>query len=169
MFQLIYLKHTTLATIYGGVIPHEESFNIAKLMRADVVPKSSKRSILGFRCQMVVDDTPNEELPLLILVIITNYDIFQILTDEGSSCDIMYEELFHKLKLKLEQMRSLAGGLLTMFNESFNQTLGTIALPTAFREGKTSTSRRTIQVKLLQVKLLPVPFKTTLASLGAVS
>ncbi|GAU25750.1 hypothetical protein TSUD_216820 [Trifolium subterraneum] len=64
------------------------------------------------------------------------------------------------------------GGPLVPFNESVTQPLGIIILPTTFRDGKTSTSRRTIQVKFLVIPctsvyncILGTP---TLASLGGV-
>ncbi|GAU49461.1 hypothetical protein TSUD_407500 [Trifolium subterraneum] len=85
-----------------------------------------------------VDGIPIAELPLLlVLATITNHDVSWILIDEGSSCDIMYEELFHNLMLKPEHMTPYAGGPLTTFNESHTQPLEILALPTSFEDKRT--------------------------------
>jgi hypothetical protein len=63
-----------------------------------------RRPILGFGYQELVDGFPNKELPLIIGVTISNHELSRILIDEGSSFNIMYKELFSKLKLKKEYM-----------------------------------------------------------------
>jgi hypothetical protein len=57
------------------------------------------------------DEVPIEKLPLLIVATITNHDMSRVLIDEGSSFDIMYEELFYKLKLNKSFYHSTLEGL----------------------------------------------------------
>jgi hypothetical protein len=52
----------------------------------DPRPKTHMKTDLGFD---MVDDSPNEKLPLIIRATIANHEVARILVDHGSSCDIM--------------------------------------------------------------------------------
>jgi hypothetical protein len=57
------------------------------------------------------DEVPIEKLPLLIVATLTSHDMSRVLIDEGSSFDIMYEELFYKLKLNKSTCHPTLEGL----------------------------------------------------------
>jgi hypothetical protein len=100
--------HRIIITIFCGIYPREESHYITK--RKIQNPKPIEWSILDFGDQDLVDDTPNEKLPLLIRSAIANHKVSWILVDQGSSCDIMYEELFISFKLKMSMYSRTPGG-----------------------------------------------------------
>lgn len=47
---------------------------------------------------------PNEIFPLVIMTTMENFDVSRIIIDGGSSCDIIYIELFDKLGLKKDKL-----------------------------------------------------------------
>lgn len=61
--------------------------------------KASGRPVLGFRDSEKVRGILSKLLPLVITIIIGQFDVFQILIDDGSSCDIIYSSLFEKMVL----------------------------------------------------------------------
>jgi hypothetical protein len=100
--------HRTIVTISGSIYPREELHYITK--RKIQKPKPTEIPILDVTDQDLVDDTPNEKLPLLIRSAIANHKVSWILVDQGSSCDIMYEELFISFKLKMSMYSRTPGG-----------------------------------------------------------
>ncbi|MCI17421.1 hypothetical protein A2U01_0038568, partial [Trifolium medium] len=128
----------------------------------DTDPKPPRRLIMGFG---------DHKFPLIVLATIANHDVSRMLIDEGSSHEIMYEELFLKLNLK-EHLMQYTGEPLMTLDDSPTQPLGIVILSTTFQDGKTRASRRTIQVKFLVVSCTSVYNyilgRLTLASLGAV-
>lgn len=82
------------------------------------VKEKLKRSITRFRDNEKVGNIPNEIFSLVIMETMDNFDVSRILIDEGSSCDIIYVELFKKLGLKKEKMSPYTGCDLQAFNDS---------------------------------------------------
>jgi hypothetical protein len=77
--------HRTIVTISGSIYPREELHYITK--RKIQNPKPTERPILDFRDQDLVDDTPNEKLPLLIRSICHRQP--QSFLDIGGSGELM--------------------------------------------------------------------------------
>jgi hypothetical protein len=73
------------------------------------------------------------------------------LIDKGSSRDIIYEDLFLKLKIRMEHLQPYVGGPLAAFEGSLTQPHGFVVLPTTFKNKGNLTSLRTIQVRFLVV------------------
>ncbi|MCI66264.1 hypothetical protein A2U01_0087522, partial [Trifolium medium] len=61
-----------------------------------------------------------------------HHDVSRILIDQGSSCDVMYQELFEKLKLKKKDLNPYEGTDLQGFNGSTIRPWGLINLPVTF-------------------------------------
>lgn len=76
-------------------------FEILVIHRKDVstFTKILDRPMLGFFDFEKVGGFPNETFSLVIIVIIGKVDVYWILIDGGSSCDIMYLELLEKMAL----------------------------------------------------------------------
>lgn len=55
--------------------------------------------MLGLRDSEKVEGFTNKVFSLVIISIVRKFDVYLILFDEGSSCDIMYSELFKKMYL----------------------------------------------------------------------
>ncbi|MCI14526.1 hypothetical protein A2U01_0035657, partial [Trifolium medium] len=111
-------------------------------------------------------------LPLLIVATSANHDVSRILIDQGSSWYIMYEDLFLRLKIKMERLQPYVGGPLAAFDGSLTQPLGFFVLPTTFKNKGDPTSLRIIQVRFLVVLCTSgcncILGRTSLKSLGAV-
>jgi hypothetical protein len=158
-------------TYVGGAraVTEQKTHHIEKRKNQD--PKTIRRPILCFDDQGLVEGSPNEKLPLLIRVIITNHEVSSILVDQGSSCDIMYEELFTKLQVKDENVQPYLVGLLATLDGSLTQPPGFVTLPTTFKNKLDPVSRRTIQVKFLiipyELRYNCILGRTNLNSLGA--
>ncbi|XP_028052739.1 uncharacterized protein LOC114257166 [Camellia sinensis] len=65
---------------------------------------------------------------LVVILRVKNYDIKQILIDQGSSCEIMYYETFKQLKLEDKDLAP-ATSLLVGFNSMLEWPVGKIILP----------------------------------------
>lgn len=63
--------------------------------------KTPDRPMLGFTDYEKVEEIPNEIFQLMITTMIRHFDVFQILIDGGSSCDIMYKKLMGVQRLEL--------------------------------------------------------------------
>lgn len=84
-----------------------------------VIKKSKEdKYILGFRDCKKVHDVSNVMLLLVITATIENYLGSRILINDGSSCNIMYPDIFRKLGLCEWDLRSYKGGNLLTFNDS---------------------------------------------------
>ncbi|MCI90704.1 hypothetical protein A2U01_0111998, partial [Trifolium medium] len=53
--------------------------------------------MLGFNDTEYSGGTPKKIFPLIVIATMANHDVSRILIDQGSSCDVMYQELFEKL------------------------------------------------------------------------
>lgn len=104
-------KHQYIAIITGSTLQVNASSKgtmerkITKLMGINkkgksISIKSPKRPKLGFWDSEKVEGILNDMFPLMITITISHFDAFQILIDDGSSCDIIYSELFEKIGLK---------------------------------------------------------------------
>jgi hypothetical protein len=135
--------------------------------------KVSYKTLLGFTDCDLVNGSPNEDLPLIIIATIANADISRILIDQGSSSDIMYSELFTRLRIKEGWLQPYHGGPLAAFNGSITQPIGSIILPIMFKKEGDLAYARTIQIRF---PVLPcesnyncILRRTTLKLLGEVS
>jgi hypothetical protein len=61
---------------------------------------------------------PNKVYPFVIVVNITGYNMAKALIDEGSSCNIMYDDLFAKLEMNSSNFSRHWGINLHGFDES---------------------------------------------------
>ncbi|MCH82048.1 hypothetical protein A2U01_0002844, partial [Trifolium medium] len=77
-----------------------------------------------------------------------NFDVHQILVDEGSSCDIMYTSLFKVLGLDREHLSPYVGSDLQGFNGSTSKPWGYVDLIVTSGQGETAKS---IKVKFLVI------------------
>ncbi|MCI44095.1 hypothetical protein A2U01_0065334 [Trifolium medium] len=65
-----------------------------------------------------------------------NFDVHRILVNQGSSCDIMYTELFKTLKITEKNLLPYVGADLQGFNRFTTKLWGYIDLIVNFGEGK---------------------------------
>ncbi|MCI34677.1 hypothetical protein A2U01_0055897, partial [Trifolium medium] len=89
---------------------------------------------------------PNEIFPLIVIAAMAHHDVSRILIDQGSSCDVMYQELFEKLGLKRENLNSYEVTYLQGFNGSTICPWGLINLPFTFESEESKHSRKTVEV-----------------------
>jgi hypothetical protein len=73
-------------------------------------------------------------MPISVIAAIANYDVSRILIDQGSSCDIMYNELFTKFRIEPDRLKPYHGGALSAFNDSPTQPIGSVTLPVMFQK-----------------------------------
>ncbi|PNX97956.1 hypothetical protein L195_g022015 [Trifolium pratense] len=92
--------------------------------------------------------TTNFQISLLISVDMTNTDVRRVLVDQGSSCDIMYAQLFKTLQLDETYLTPYLGSDLTGFNGATTKPWGYVDLVVTFGSQETS---KTIKVKFLVV------------------
>lgn len=59
----------------------------------------------------------NDIFPLVITTIVGHFDLSQILTNGGRSCDIMYSNMFKKIGLNKENLWPYEGSYLQAFND----------------------------------------------------
>jgi hypothetical protein len=102
----------------------QRSRSTTKRQRQDLDPKLFQRPPLGFTDHDLINGSPNEDLPLLLIANIADYDVSRILIDQGSSCDIMFNEIFSKLQIEQERHEPYHEGPLTAFHGSTTQPLG---------------------------------------------
>ncbi|MCI07920.1 hypothetical protein A2U01_0028990, partial [Trifolium medium] len=76
-----------------------------------------------------------------------NHDVSRILVDEGSSYDIIYEELFTKLGLKKENLAPYHNTYLQGFIGAITRPWGFVDLLVTFGEGEIVNSERTVDVQ----------------------
>lgn len=79
-----------------------------------------KRLILGFRDSDKVTGISNEIFLLVIITNIANFDVSRVLIEGGSSCDIMYVDLFEKIGSKKENLFSHEGSYLKKWNSDLS-------------------------------------------------
>jgi hypothetical protein len=109
----------TTFTISGGIpYEREQHQEAGKQQTIEMDNKTPVMPLLGFEDREMVDGVPNKEFRLLIIATIAGHDVARVLVDEGSSCDIMYDKLFHNLNLNTESLQPYNGGPLTGFDES---------------------------------------------------
>lgn len=86
---------------------------IAQLMEVHATTGSRRnkkeRHILGFTDKEKVNGGSNEIFPFVVFVGIWGHDVERCLIDEGISVDILYQDAFHKLGLKKEDLKSYEG------------------------------------------------------------
>lgn len=61
-----------------------------------------ERPLFGFYNSEKVGKVLNENFSLVTIVTISYFDVSRVLIDGGSSCDIMYADLFEKIGLNKE-------------------------------------------------------------------
>lgn len=75
------------------------------------------KSILGLQDNKNVKKISNVKLPLVVNVAITNHLVLRISTDDGSSCDSMYINIFMKLGLRNWDLMPYEGKNLLTLND----------------------------------------------------
>lgn len=80
-------------------------------------PKTLDRPMLGFRDIEKVGGVLNDIFPLVITATVGHFDLSQILINEGRSCDIMYSNMFKKIRLNKENLWPYEGSYLQAFND----------------------------------------------------
>ncbi|MCH90267.1 hypothetical protein A2U01_0011180, partial [Trifolium medium] len=117
---------TTTSIIGGPSNPKGRSGGTTKRWIAEMCsvktdtanPKKGGRLVLGFNDDEYPGGTPNEIFPLIVIATMAHHDVSRILIDQGSSCDVMYQELLEKLGMKKEDLSSNEGTDLQGFNGS---------------------------------------------------
>jgi len=90
---------------------------------------------------------PNKVYPLVIVVNITGSDMAKALIEEGSSCNIMYDDLFVKLEMNSRNFSKHRGINLLGFDESETYPWGVVDLPVQFTTNQ--GSRRKVNVQFV--------------------
>lgn len=72
----------------------------------------------------VLDQKPNKYTPLLITVVMANYEVRRNLVDQGSSADILFVDLLATLNISREDLSAYQGTDLSGFNGSKPKPLG---------------------------------------------
>lgn len=75
-----------------------------------------ERSVLGFRDNDQVRVVLNEIFLLVITTTIINFGVSQFLIDNGSSCNIMYDDIFERIGLKKQKLLPYEVSDLQSFN-----------------------------------------------------
>ncbi|MCH81098.1 hypothetical protein A2U01_0001877 [Trifolium medium] len=144
--------------------------NIASIMGGPSNPRG--RAVLGFDDHGYPGGVPNEIFPLIIIATMAHHDVSRILIDQGSSCDVMYRELFQKLGLRRDCLCPYEGTDLQGFNGSTIRPCGLVNLPVTFENKDIRNSRKTVEVQFLVIPCDSVYNcilgRLTLATLGAV-
>ncbi|MCH98019.1 hypothetical protein A2U01_0019018, partial [Trifolium medium] len=143
-------KSLTTASITGGPSnPKGRSGGTTKRRIAEMCSvitdttssREGGRPILGFNDDEYPGGTPNEIFPLIVIATMAHHDVSRILIDQGSSCDVMYQELFEKFGLKKEDLCTYEGTDLQGFNRSTICPWGLINLPVTFESKESKHSR----------------------------
>ena len=92
------------------------------------------RPLLGFTDNEKVNEIPNKELPLVIVMDIRGHDVARCLLDEGSFIEILYQDAFEKLGLKNEDLEPYDDTDLHGFNETSTLRRGYVKLGVTFIE-----------------------------------
>lgn len=79
---------------------------------------------------------PQRNVPLVIIAIMRQFDVFHILIDGGSSCDIMYSKLFGKMGIDIWSLWPYKGSNLQAFNGFVTCPRGYIELMISIGNGK---------------------------------
>ncbi|MCI09265.1 hypothetical protein A2U01_0030349, partial [Trifolium medium] len=134
--------------------------------------KEGGRPMIGFNDDEYLGDNPNEIFPLIIIATMACHDVSSVLIDQGSSCNVMYQELFERLGLKKKNLHSYEGTDLQGFNGSIIRPWGFINLPFTFENKEIRNSKKTVTVQFLVIQCNSVYNcilgRPTLAALGAV-
>ena len=91
---------------------------------------------------------PNSVIPLLIRARMANFDVHRVLVDEGSSIDVMYNQLFRTLQLNDSHISLYVGLDLQGFNGLTSKPRGYVKLMVTFSE---DTATRQVKVHFLVI------------------
>lgn len=101
---------------------------------------------------------------------IRDHDIARCLVDEGSSVDILYQDAFEKLGLRIEDLKPYEGTNLHGFNETSTRPWGYIKLGVTFGE---EMDEQTVETPFLVVSVVSIYTcilgRPTLATLDVVT
>ena len=89
---------------------------------------------ITFYLEELPGGAPNSVIPLLIRAKMANFDVHRILVDEGSSIDVMYNQLFRTLQLDDSHLSPYVGSYLQGFDGSTSKPWGYVELMVTFRE-----------------------------------
>ncbi|CAJ2674684.1 unnamed protein product [Trifolium pratense] len=110
-------------------------------------PKGQSKPI-SFYMEELPGGAANSQIPLLIRVDMANMDVRRVLVDQGSSCDIMYSQLFNTLQLDETYLTPYFGSDLSGFNGATTKPWGYVDLLVTVGSEETA---KTIKVKFLVV------------------
>ncbi|CAJ2654250.1 unnamed protein product [Trifolium pratense] len=110
-------------------------------------PKGQSKPI-SFYMEELPGGAANSQIPLLIRVDMANMDVRRVLVDQGSSCDIMYSQLFTTLQLDETYLTPYFGSDLSGFNGATTKPWGYVDLLVTVGSEETA---KTIKVKFLVV------------------
>lgn len=78
----------------------------------------------------------NKIFSLVMITTIVNFDVSRVLINGGSSCNIMYSNLFDKMGLEKEKLWPYEGSILQDFNNTTTRLLGYVKLMVTLGEGQ---------------------------------
>lgn len=84
--------------------------------KGSTLTANPEMTILEFWESEKIRGIPNENFPLVITTTIANFDVSKILVNGGSSCGIMYSDLFENIGLKRGKLYPYEGSGLQAFN-----------------------------------------------------
>ncbi|MCI37279.1 hypothetical protein A2U01_0058503, partial [Trifolium medium] len=114
----------SITTIFCGAIQKNNPNPAHKRHKTHPKIGSIKRPTLGFSDSELVKGTPNADLPLLITATMVKHNISKVLVNQGSSCNIMYQNLFSKVRNQIPELQPYHDGPLTAFDGTTTRSLG---------------------------------------------
>nr|XP_043633415.1 uncharacterized protein LOC122604601 [Erigeron canadensis] len=88
-----------------------------------------------------IEEKEASEAPIMISAVIGSHPVKRIYLDTGSSCEIMYDHCFQKLKSSLKQLKKDCPSPLTGFSGERSWSTGEITLPCTVGEGQKTRTK----------------------------
>lgn len=124
--------------------------------------------MLGFRDRKKVNGIPNATLSLVITATITKHVVSGILINDGSTCNLIYREIFTRLGLGLQDLKPCKDKSLLANNDSTTRQYGGMDMTVSLGEGEyersTNVHLLVVPYEIIFNDILGSPFKAALVS-----
>lgn len=114
--------------------------------------KVFNRPMLGFRDLEKVRSIHNKISPLMIIATVGKFDVSRILIDGGSFYDIMYTNLFEKIRMNQSSLLLYEGSVLQAFNITIIHPWGYMEMMVSVGNGKS--------IQIVNYQFIFVPCKS---------